>query len=236
MLSNRKNSKSDMTMKYIAIIPARGGSKGIKNKNLQMVGKYSLVALAILQAKKIDDIQRIIVSTDCPNIIRESKDYGAEVHHRSKGNATDYAKTIDVIKEICVELNLIDDICILLQPTSPLRQQEDLTGAIAQFKNKKNNGSLISVSEPSHHPYKMFINEEDRFLPVNKLSDLESPRQKLPKAFMVNGAIYIAKFIELIKHETFFVQPCLFYQMESKNSLDIDTFEDLLLANIIKEL
>lgn len=96
-------------MEYIAIIPARGGSKGIKDKNLQLVDGVSLLARAINSAKNIESISRVIVSTDSESIIEEAIAYDAEVHKRRELTSSDSAKTIEVLKDIYCEMQLSDE-------------------------------------------------------------------------------------------------------------------------------
>lgn len=223
-------------MSYVAIIPARGGSKGVKDKNLQLVGQYSLVARAILAAKEVSCIDRIIVSTDNDKIAQEAIKYGASVHKRSKKNSSDLAKTIDALKEIVEDMGLHDDICILLQPTSPLRGSLDISYAIRQYEENNRQGSVVTVVSCEHHPFKMIVKTDVGFKPVTTLSDLEEPRQRLPKAFRINGAVYIIAFCDLLNKQSFFVQPQDFIEMSEKNSIDIDTYEDLQRANQVLDL
>ena len=223
---------------YIAIIPARGGSKGILNKNLQLVGGVSLVGRAILAAQSNNQIHKVIVSTDSSEIAKEAMNYNAVVHYRSKVSSTDTARTIDVIKEICIDLSLKKEICILLQPTSPLRTAHHISEAIHAYEESGKCGAVATVVEAEHHPYKMVVlvdNGTEHYLPVHSLNDLEAPRQDLPKAFRVNGAIYIKSFKELVMEDTFFSKNQKFLKMSISDSVDIDTYEDLIKANQLIE-
>ena len=217
-------------MSYVAVIPARGGSKGIKGKNLQLVGEHSLVARAILAAQKIADIKRIIVSTDDDDIAKEAEKYQAEVHKRSQETSNDSAKTIDAVAELVQDLRLNSEVCVLLQPTSPLRTSEDIQLAIDAYKSN-NKGSCVTVTASEHHPFKMIVKNDDGYQPVTHLSDLEQPRQQLPQAFRINGAVYVISFKELLDNMSFFVQPQGFVEMNEYKSIDIDTHADLQRAN-----
>lgn len=221
-----------MTPTYIALIPARGGSKGIKNKNLQTVGGVSLVARAIIAAKKIDKISKIIVSTDSQEIAYEAVKYGAEVHHRSQKTASDTAKTIEVIDELVQDLSLNNAACVLLQPTSPLRDSDHILQTIEMFEKNGCKGSAVSVTPSEHHPYKMVVmNDDGSYQGVRYWSDLESPRQALPQAFRINGAVYVKHFSDLLTDRSFFSEPQAFLVMDEKSSIDIDNLTDLVLAN-----
>lgn len=223
-------------MNYVAVIPARGGSKGIKDKNLQLVGQHSLVARAILVAKEVNCIDKVIVSTDSDKIAQEAIAYGALVHKRSAKNSGDFAKTIDVLKEMIEDMGLQNDICVLLQPTSPLRDSQDVLRAIRQYEENYQQGSVATVVSSEYHPFKMIVKTDLGFVPVTILSDLEEPRQKLPKAFRVNGAVYVIAFYDLLKEQSFFVQPQAFIEMSEQNSIDIDTYTDLQRANQMLDL
>lgn len=223
-------------MEYIAIIPARGGSKGIKDKNLQLVGGRSLLARAITSAQKIDGISRVIVSTDSNSIIEEAIVYNAEIHRRRDFTSSDSAKTIDVIQDIYRDMELSDEICILLQTTSPLRQVSDIQACINEYEGNSSVKSVVSVTLCEHHPYKIIIQDnEGQMVPIRQMSDLEAPRQELPKALRVNGAVYISSFKDLIEYNSFFSHPTRFFEMGEDESIDIDNSRDLERANLITE-
>lgn len=221
-------------MTYIAIIPARGGSKGIKDKNLQLVDGVSLLARAIISARSIDDISRVIVSTDSESIMQEALIYNAEIHKRRDVTSSDSAKTIEVLKDIYCDMNLADEICILLQPTSPLRQVSDIEACINTYENDIFTKSVVSVTSCEHHPYKVVIQDKSgQMVAIRDVSDLEAPRQHLPKALRINGAVYIISFKDLIENESFFCQPSKFVEMGEDESIDIDSYADLERANLI---
>lgn len=217
---------------YIAVIPARGGSKGIKDKNLQLVGGLSLVARAILEARKVTKISQIIVSTDSQTIADEAIKYEASVHFRSEKTASDTAKTIEVIDEMVQDLQLNDEVCVLLQPTSPLRMSEHISQTIDLFEKNYCQGSSITVTPSEHHPYKMVVMDENsEYQSVREWVDLEMPRQALPEAFRINGAVYVRRFADLVTQRSFFGKPQAFLPMDEKASIDIDNLSDLVLAN-----
>ena len=132
-------------MSFVAIIPARKGSKRLPNKNLMPLGGVPLVSRAINLAKKVPAIDQIIVSSDCPKIGALASDQEVTWHKRQASLATDTAKTIDVVRAICSEIDTVDN-TILLQPTSPFRAPSHVSEAIALFNNKSAD-AVVSVSE-----------------------------------------------------------------------------------------
>ncbi|NLK66993.1 MAG: NTP transferase domain-containing protein [Campylobacteraceae bacterium] len=221
-------------MKVIAVILARAGSKGIKNKNLSEVGGVSLLARAILAAKNSGIFSEIIVSTDGENIALEAQKYGAKVVYRPLSLASDSATSIDAMLHALEELSLKDGIAVLLQPTSPLRNETHIKEAFLKFKQNKI-GSLISVKKSTHHPFKSIVLDGGEFRAVRELKDLESPRQLLPLSYDPNGAIYINFIEDLFKYRRFFIEPIDIYEMDQENSIDIDSLEDLQKANLVLE-
>lgn len=223
----------------LAIIPARGGSKGIPNKNIKMLCGKPLVTWTIEAAKKSVHLDRIIVSTDSEEIADVAKEYGAEVPFlRPAELSTDETKGDDVVlhalnwvKENEGELY---DYFVLLQPTSPFRTSRHIDDAIQLFNKSKEASSLVSVSEVIKHPVWMKRIDEKGFLvefiKTDKLyfktDKLYSRRQELPPLYVLNGAIYLAKWDEYFVLKSFFNNKCLPFVMDHKAGLDIDTLDD----------
>lgn len=228
------NSES-LNYPVIAIIPARGGSKGVKNKNLRKVGHSSLLERAVKSASNVKSISLIIVTTDSVAIAEEARGLGVEVILRPSHLADDNSRTVDAVIHTLNAKFIYQGVCVLLQPTSPFRTSHHVELALEKFYNTEVK-SLVSVSEASDHPFKMLIIDSDKKIaPVRSWTDLESPRQALPKIVKPNGAIYVNSIEELQSYRSFFTQPITYLMMDAESSLDIDTEHDLKQANLFEE-
>lgn len=211
-----------MKNKFLAIIPARGGSKRLPRKNiLDLCGK-PLIAYSIeagLQSKYID---KVVVSSDDEEILQISKKFGAETIKRPDILASDTATTFDAIKHTIDSLEKYEYI-VLLQATSPLRNSKHIDEAI-EFLEEKKADAVVSVCEMEHSP--LWSNTLDDTLSMNNfLKDevLNKRSQDLEKHYRLNGAIYICKTELLLKEKSFFLKENIFaYIMDRKSSIDID--------------
>jgi len=213
--------------KVLALIPARGGSKGVPRKNVRMVSGRPLIAWTIEAAKASRYIDRLILSSDDEEIMRVAQEYGCEVpFRRSPELATDECGSMDVVIDALQRCPGYDWI-VLLQPTSPLRMTADIDGAILQCVTQQAS-ACVSVCQAEQNPYWMFFLENAHLRPV-----LEGPsatrRQDLPPVYVLNGAVYVSKVAELMQYRTFLPSGTVAYEMPSNRSLDIDTENDLLL-------
>jgi CMP-N-acetylneuraminic acid synthetase len=226
-------------MQCLAIIPARGGSKGIPDKNIAMICGHPLIAWTIQAAKAVSEIDRLIVSTDSPIISQVAQQYGADVPFlRPAELAGDDTPSMDVIFHVLDHLDKMDkyypDYVLLLQPTSPLRTGTDIRNAI-NLAIEKNADSVVGVCPVSQHPYWMrTISEDGILLPFLQLPTA-SRRQELPGLYLPNGAIYLAHRDWILQKETFFTEQTYAYVMPPERSLDIDEPWDMHLAELILE-
>jgi len=222
--------------KFLAIIPARGGSKSVPKKNIKNLGGKPLIAWSIEVAKKISVIDKIVVSTDDTEIMEVAKKYDAFVMKRPQELATDDSLVIDTIKytiEKLKENGETFEYVILLEPTCPFRATEDILKCLKLIEEKQLD-SVATFTEASLHPYRAWrINNNTAEVFIDG-SIPWLPRQKLPKAYQLNGAVYVAR-IDKIRKESI----ALFFGkagaviMPKHRSIDIDDSLDFIIAEAI---
>ena len=220
----------------LAIILARGGSKRLPGKNtLNLAGK-PLIAWTIEAGINSKYIDKIIVSSDSNEILNISKKYGIKIVKRPSALASDTATSFDAIKHTIDIIDETFDLIILLQPTSPLRNNGHIDEAL-ELLIKKKTDAIISVTEMDHSPLESNTLPEDGSM-VNFLKDefVNKRSQDLEKYYRLNGAIYICKTDNLLKEKTFFLKNNIYsYKMNRESSVDIDEKIDFQLANLIIE-
>lgn len=221
----------------LALIPARGGSKGVPRKNIKLLLDKPLIAYTIEAALQVDFIDKVIVSTDDLEIAQISREYGAEVPFlRPYELATDEAKSIDVILHAMDWMEKehgIFNLILLLQPTSPFRNGEDIKAAFDIFF-KKNAKAVVSVCEAEHSPLWMnTLNDDLNMKDFIRKDILNKNRQELGKYYRINGAIYIAEWDYLRQNKTFFGDKTYAYIMPKERSIDIDTEMDFKFAEFL---
>lgn len=214
-------------MTSVAIIPARGGSKGLPGKNIVDLAGDPLIVYTIVAAQKSNVFDRVVVTTDDEKIAEVSEKAGAEIIRRPTQLAQDHSSSLDVIRHALDELKLEDGVFCLLQPTSPLRNAAHIVEANEIYQRGKAI-SVVSVAELEHHPYKSLVSDgKGGYEPVRDINDLVSPRQKLPTAIAPNGAIYFCDVEKFIDCNEIFYPDTQFYQMTIEDSVDVDTATDL---------
>ncbi len=219
-------------MSKIGIIPARGGSKGIKDKNIiELCGK-PLIQYTI-EAALLSEIDRVIVSTDSNKIVDLSKHLGSEVVIRPPELAEDNTPTLPVIHHVLSQINSDYDMVVLLQPTSPLRNYNHINRAIELFNNSPDADSLVSVVKVPHNMIpEAVMTESEGYLKSYISNSLVNRRQDKPVYFARNGAaIYITRKDSIDKF--IYGGKILPYHMKQFESVDIDTIEDLKLAELL---
>lgn len=218
--------------KILALIPARGGSKGIKGKNIIPLAGKPLIAYSIEAAKKSKYIDSIVVTTDSEKIAEVAKEYGARVPFlRPAELAADTSKTIDAVLHAIKTLKSLSeeyDVLVLLQPTQPLRTADDIDKAIELYYGNGENG-LVSISRVDDSPLLIrSINDDGKL--KNLLSQNSTcRRQDMPDYYKVNGCIYINKIDELNENTSFNDNKVPFI-MTKGHSVDIDELSDLWMA------
>lgn len=218
--------------KILALIPARGGSKGIKDKNIiSLVGK-PLIAYSIEAAKHSKYIDDIVVTTDSEKKAEISKQYGASIPFmRPIELAADTSKTIDAVLHAIKTLKTMGkeyDILVLLQPTQPLRTNKDIDKAIEVYYKNKENG-LVSVSPVDDSPLLIRSITQDGKLINLLVQNSTCRRQDMPIYYKVNGCIYINKIDEINENTSFNDNKIPFIMMK-EHSIDIDELSDLCMA------
>jgi len=224
-----------MTNDVIAIIPARGGSKGISRKNIVNLAGKPLINWTIDACLQSSFVSRVVVSSDDKKILEVASRSGAEPLLRPSRLATDTALTTPVISHVISSLEgQLDEVkyIVLLQPTSPLRTFRHLDAAFVRLK-ERGATSLISVSRPAHSPLKAFRSEGGYLKGLLNDKYPFMRRQDLPDTFLANGAIYIVDLNEFKSNPTLLTDRCIPFEMDSESSLDIDDVNDLEMAESI---
>lgn len=214
--------------RILAIIPARGGSKGIPHKNIINLCGKPLIAHTIGAAKQSAYIDTVLVSTDDVDIQRVSEDYGVSVPFlRDAKIASDEARTISVVVDAVNRLQAIGqnfDVVVLLQPTSPLRTTEEIDVAIDVFFQNEMKG-VVSVNVAKVSPFLLrTIKDSQLQRIISENSTIR--RQDMPTYYEVNGAIYINAISDITESLSFNDNP-IPYIMNREHSVDIDTWDDL---------
>jgi CMP-N,N'-diacetyllegionaminic acid synthase len=221
--------------KILAIIPARGGSKGLIRKNIRLLDGKPLIAHSIEPAKQSKYINRIVVSTEDPEISQIALKFGAEVIKRPEYLAKDESPTADTVIHVIDELkkdNYSPDFIILLQPTSPLRTTTHIDEAIELFK-KKPCELVVSVTENDYPPHWSYMYEEGQFVPLFNSTLSNYRRQDLPKTYRKIGAIFIFTPETVKKYNSFGCKSVVPYMVPSELSFDIDSEFNLKICEFI---
>lgn len=223
--------------RILATIPARGGSKGLPGKNIRSLAGKPLIAWSIEAAFGSRYLDKVLVSTDSPEIAETAGRFHAEVPFlRPAHLATDEAKGLDAVLHAIQWLENHGesyDLVMILQPTSPLRTVRDIDRAIELFF-QKNASAIVSVCPCDHHPWWSNRLPENgnmgRFLRPEVLG---ANRQELPEFYRLNGAIYLADIHLLKETDSFYGDRTFAHVMEAQNSVDIDTLLDFKLAELL---
>jgi len=218
----------------LAIIPARGCSKGIPRKNIRILAGKPLIAWTIEEAKKSKYIDRLILSSEDDEIIKVAKNYGCEVPFvRPPELAKDDTPGIEPVLHALNTLKEKYDYVVLLQPTSPLRSVDDIDSCIENcFLSKA--PSCVSVTEVDQHPFWMYaIDTSKNLAPIMQQHNNAFRRQDLPPVYILNGAIYIAESNFLANNRSFLTTMTKAYIMPHERSSDIDNDTDLKLCEML---
>lgn len=223
---------------FLAIIPARSGSKGIFNKNIKMMNHKPLMAHTIEACRKASIFDEIIVSTDSMDYAKIAQDYGASVPFlRPTELATDEATTIDVILHVLKEMSDLGktfEYFMLLQPTSPLRNETHILES-AKLLFEKNADSVISICK-LEHPTNLNVKfHNNGYLDVPYQDKKMVRRQEISQEYRINGAIYLTNTAFFLNNNNFYSGKTYPFLMDALNSIDIDEeFQFSIAEYIIK--
>lgn len=225
-------------MNNIAIIPARCGSKEIKDKNIKLFNGKPLLSYTIESALQSGIFQEVIVSTDSPIYAEIAKKYGANVPFlRSIQYAGDEVSSWEAICEVLrykIKQGINYDICALLQPTSPLRTSNHMKEAYNLFV-ENNANAVVSICEVEHPVQWCFeIGSDGNMEKFSNSIHRNARRQDIPASFRENGAIYLVKpEIILYNNNDIYEKKCYGYIMNKEYSIDIDSMNDFEIAEIL---
>jgi N-acylneuraminate cytidylyltransferase len=215
--------------RILAIIPARAGSKGIPQKNIRPFCGKPLIAWTIEAALQSKYLDHVILSSESPDIMNIAKSYGCDVpFQRPPHLAEDSTPGIAPILH-AIEQTPGYDYVMVLQPTSPLRRAEDIDHCIERTL-LKDASACVSVNEPQQNPFWMYTKEQNCTLHPLLASESYTCRQQLPKAYALNGALYLAKTSWLIHNKTFMSPETISFEMPIERSIDIDSLFDFFMA------
>jgi CMP-N-acetylneuraminic acid synthetase len=224
---------------FLAVIPARGGSKRLPRKNVLDLAGKPLISWSIEAALDCSSLDEVMVTTDDDEIAEVAKRHGAKVPFlRPEYLASDTATSFDAIKHAIdyyrEELGKNFDFVVLLQPTSPLRNSHNISEAI-KLLVEKNADAVISVCEVDHSPLWMNTLPVDHSMEKFLREEVKNVRsQDLPQNYRLNGAIYICRTERLLEAKTFFISKNIFaYIMSKDTSIDIDDGFDFKLVKCL---
>ncbi len=221
--------------RVLAIVPARGSSRGLPRKNLRTVGGIPLVARAILAATECPHVGACVLTTDDAEIRAMGVACGADIIERPADLADDHATSQAVVRHVLQSLSTTapaPEYFVLLQPTSPLRTAAHVTACIEAFF-KSDAQSAIGVTEAKENPFKSFIEMNGSLQPLFDVEKLHAPRQALPRVYSQNGAIYLTGSTAFLRSNSFFIPSVMPFVMDAEASIDIDTALDLRIAEFL---
>ncbi|OAN49287.1 acylneuraminate cytidylyltransferase [Paramagnetospirillum marisnigri] len=223
-----------MSKSVLALITARGGSKGLPGKNIRPLGGKPLVAWTVEQARACPLVDRVVISSDDPEIILAAQAAGCEAPFiRPAELASDTASSADVAIHALDALGQDFDILVLLQPTSPLRESADIDACIRKLVDHPEAPSVVSVTESSKSPWWMqTMDDGGRLSPL--MPDANAARrQDQPRVFVPNGAVYVVRVAWLRQRRAFLGEGSLGHEMPADRSVDIDSLLDFRIAEAI---
>ena len=214
--------------KVLGLIVARGGSKGFPKKNLAVVAGTPLMQFTVVEAQKSKYFDRLVISTDCADILQLAVTLGCEAPFVRPANlAADKTPTVDVAIHAISELPDFE-ILTILQPTSPLRLAADIDKTIEALVYN-NASSAVTVTEVVDHPYLTYSkNSQGTLNSIVDTRGVSLRRQDLPVAYKLNGAVYSVRVAKMLAHKSLILDDTQAVVMPRSRSLDIDIQDDLI--------
>lgn len=223
----------------LAIVPARGGSKGLPGKNIRPLCGKPLISWTIEKAKKSRYLDAILVTTDSIEIAEIARAAGAHVPFiRPPALATDFASTYDVIRHALAHAKESEgkeyDFVVLLEPTSPLREDNDIDRMLESLVHRSNEfDAIVSVGEVTEHPSIMKRLVEDRMEPFCAELAQTTRRQDNAAAYFPFGVAYIAKTAALLEENTFYTRKCTHFAIKRYQNYEIDDIYNFLCVEAV---
>lgn len=225
-----------MKHNLIAIVPARSGSKGLKNKNIKPLCGEPLIHWTIDFILKSNLFSRCVVSTDCPNYRDISLQSGAEVPFlRSLELSSDHASSSDVILDVFNQLNSSfspNDFFVLFEPTSPIRFKNDLD-TILNLLSSTNRVVSISEAKSAHSLYQYNLSSDSRLQPVSSAPSSTARRQDMSQSYYLNGSFYASPILNFISNPSFITDTTVGCITNFWSTFEIDYLDDFLLCELI---
>jgi len=221
-------------MRVLAIIPARGGSKGVPKKNIKPLGEKPLIVHAIDCAKNSSKVTKVVVSSDSDEIIQIAIQNDCQVIKRPTELADDNSNVVTAVEHVYNQLNEEFDIIVLLQPTSPLRTSNDLNAIISMFEKETDLDGVISVVPfDDYHPARMYsLDKNLEMIPLQKDGETIR-RQELKPVYYRNGCFYAVRTNAFFTEKSFMVKNKKGYVMDANWLLNIDTQRDFKIATLL---
>ena len=217
--------------RVLAVVPARGGSKGVPGKNLREVGGVSLLHRTLREAAASRHVDLVVVSSDDDAILEHASLIEGVITLKRPAELAGDDTAMAPVVEHALDAHPAD-IVVLLQPTSPLRETTDIDGALERFVSSGAH-SLISVCPAATSPYWMYLLGEDgRLQPVLPRANAAT-RQELPPTYQVNGAVYVVGSPWFREHRVFSDNETVAYVMPRERSIDVDSEIDLIVAEAL---
>jgi CMP-N-acetylneuraminic acid synthetase len=218
-----------------AIIPVRGGSKGIPRKNLKRLGRDTLLERAIKLARYSPWVDRILVTTDDPEMHQIARNYGvAAPELRPAHLASDSATTVDVVAYLIEQAEISSGYLLLLQVSSPLRTADDLATLCTTFENADADAIVSLCRHEEPHPAKLKVIKEGQVRPFLE-TGYEGPRQDLTNVYALNGAFYLVDKDVFLTTKSFLPPRTIHFPMPPERSANLDTMTDWQIVKALVE-